>query len=88
MRVRVEFTTEPFAGEDDPPDHVTHPAALLVAAGLDADVGPFGTSFVGDHRVVLPVLADVLRVALTSGASRVTMQVEKLDGAATGGRVR
>jgi len=79
MRVRAEFTTEPFAGEGEPPAHVTHSAALLTESGLDADLGPFGTSVEGDDRVVLPVLSDVLRVALASGATRVTLQVERLE---------
>jgi uncharacterized protein YqgV (UPF0045/DUF77 family) len=78
MRVRAEFTTEPFAGEGEPPEHVTRSAALLTEAGLDADLGPFGTSVEGDDRTVLPVLADVLRAALASGATRVTMQVERV----------
>ncbi len=78
MRVRAEFTTEPFAGEGEPPAHVTHSAALLTEAGLDADLGPFGTSVEGDAHIVLPVLADVLRVALASGATRVTLQVEQI----------
>ena len=43
MRVRAEFTTEPFVGEGEMPEHVTHSAALLTEAGLDADLGPFGT---------------------------------------------
>lgn len=78
MRVRAEFTTEPFAGEGEPPAHVTHSAALLAEAGLDADLGPFGTSVEGDEHVVLPALADVIRVALASGATRVTLQVEQM----------
>ena len=79
MRVRAEFTTEPFAGEGDPPAHVRRPAALLSASGLDADLGPFGTAVEGDDEVVLPVLADVLRAALGAGATRVTLQVERVE---------
>ena len=79
MRVRAEFTTEPFAGEGNPPAHVTRSAAVLTASGLDADLGPFGTAVEGDSQVVLPVLADVLREALASGATRVTLQVEQVE---------
>ena len=81
MRVRAEFTTEPFVGEGEVPEHVTHSAALLTEAGLDPDLGPFGTSVEGDDRVLLPALADVFAVALASGATRVTLQLERVDGA-------
>lgn len=80
MRVRAEFTTEPFVGEGEMPEHVTHSAALLTEAGLDADLGPFGTSVEGDDRVLLPALSNVLAAALASGATRVTLQLERIDG--------
>jgi uncharacterized protein YqgV (UPF0045/DUF77 family) len=80
MRVRAEFTTEPFVGEGELPAHVTHSAALLTEAGLDADLGPFGTSVEGDDRVLVPALTNVLAAALASGATRVTLQLERLDG--------
>jgi uncharacterized protein YqgV (UPF0045/DUF77 family) len=81
MRVRAEFTTEPFVGEGDPrPEHVTHTAALLTEAGLDADLGPFGTSVEGDDRVLVPALGNVLAAALASGATRITLQIERVDG--------
>jgi uncharacterized protein YqgV (UPF0045/DUF77 family) len=60
MRVRAEFTTEPFVGE--------------------GDLGPFGTSVEGDDRVLLPALGNVLAAALASGATRVTLQLERIDG--------
>ena len=81
MRVRAEYTTEPFVGEGEVPEHVTHAAALLTEAGLDADLGPFGTSVEGDDRVLMPALANALAAALASGATRVTLQLERVDGA-------
>ncbi len=81
MRVRAEFTTEPFTGEGDPPEHVTHAAVLLTEAGLDADLGPFGTAVEGDARVVIPTLSDVATAAFSAGATRFTLQVELLDDA-------
>ncbi|WP_295701468.1 thiamine-binding protein [Lapillicoccus sp.] len=79
MRVRAEFTTEPFTGEGEPPEHVTHAAALLTEAGLDADLGPFGTMVEGEDRVLLPTLATVLAAAFASGATRFTLQVERVS---------
>jgi uncharacterized protein YqgV (UPF0045/DUF77 family) len=80
MRVRAEFTTEPFVGETERPEHVTHSAALLTEAGLDADLGPFGTSVEGEDRILLPALTNVLAAALASGATRITLQLERVDG--------
>lgn len=80
MRVRAEFTTEPFVGEGELPEHVSHAAALLTEKGLDADLGPFGTSVEGEDRVLLPALTDALAAALASGATRVTLQLERMDG--------
>ena len=65
-----------------------HPAAAVAdatvqqctEAGLDADLGPFGTSVEGDDRVLLPALGNVLAAALASGATRVTLQLERIDG--------
>lgn len=81
MRVRAEFTTEPFQGEDEQlPDHVTGAAAPLSAAGLDPDLGPLGTAVDGDVDVVVPALALALRAALDHGATRVTLMLEQVDG--------
>ena len=80
MQVRVEFTTEPFHGEDDQlPAHVTAAADVLRYAGLSPDLGPFGTSVDGAADEVIPAVARALQAALDSGATRVTMQVEQRD---------
>ncbi len=78
MRVRAEFTTEPFSGEGALPAHVTRSAAVLTRAGLEVDLGPFGTAVEGDDGAVVPALGEVLTEALASGATRVTLQLEKL----------
>ena len=79
MRLRAELTTEPFEGEGDPPAHVTATLEALRTAGLDCGFGPFGTSATGDSPAVLDAVATALRAALASGATRVTLQVERLD---------
>jgi uncharacterized protein YqgV (UPF0045/DUF77 family) len=77
MQVRLEFTTEPFHGEDDHlPDHVTAAAQALSAAGLAPDLGPLGTAVAGDARQVVTAMAQAVQAALDSGATRITMQVE------------
>lgn len=76
MRVRVEFTTEPFHGEGELPRHVAAAAAPLVEAGLEPDLGPLGTFVEGDADAVIAALSRGLRAALDEGATRVTVQVE------------
>ncbi|PVG84505.1 hypothetical protein DDE18_02560 [Nocardioides gansuensis] len=79
MRLVAEFTTEPFHGEGEPPAHAL--AALHAAehADLDVEFGPLGTTVRGEGDQVVHALADVLRAALSHGASRVTLQVEPAD---------
>lgn len=83
MHVRVEFTTEPFHGEDAAhlPAHVTAAADALTYAGLSPDLGPLGTSVTGDAEQVVPAMARAVEAALASGATRVTLQVERDDDA-------
>ncbi|MEV6769224.1 thiamine-binding protein [Nocardia sp. NPDC051030] len=79
MRLRAEFTTEPFHGEGDPPPHATETLSLLEKSGLTCEFGPLGTEVSGPGDVLLPALEEVLSVAFAHGASRVTLQVERVD---------
>ena len=81
MRVRVEFTTEPFHGEGEPPEHVRAAADTLAEAGLQPDLGPFGTCVDGPSAQLLPALAAALQAALRGGATRVTVQLERVTDA-------
>lgn len=82
MRVRVEFTTEPFHGEDDQlPPHVTASADALRYAGLSPDLGPLGTSVEGEADVVVDAVAAALKQALSHGATRVTLTLGDVDAA-------
>ena len=89
MQVRVEFTTEPFHGEDDQlPAHVTAAADVLRYAGLSPDLGPLGTSVEGEAEVVVDAVAGALKEALAQGATRVTLtlgDVEAMGASAAGG---
>lgn len=80
MRVRAEFTTEPFHGEDDQlPAHVTASADALRYAGLSPDLGPLGTSVEGEADVVVDAVATALKEALSQGATRVTLTLGDVD---------
>ncbi|MFD7231160.1 hypothetical protein [Streptomyces sp. NPDC059881] len=75
MRLRVEFTTEPF-DLDEAPAHALVAREVIQAADLDAvDVGPFGNTAEGKADAVLTAVDSLLRQALGAGATRVSLQV-------------
>ncbi|MFC5719163.1 thiamine-binding protein [Streptomyces gamaensis] len=75
MRLRVEFTTEPFDLDELPP-HARAAREAVEAAGLDAvDVGPFGNTAEGREDDVLAAVQRLLRASLEAGARRVSVQV-------------
>jgi len=80
MRLVAEFTTEPFVGEGAAPAHATEALHVVEQAGLTCDFGPLGTSIAGEDDALLPVLGRVLEPALAHGATRVSLQVERVDG--------
>jgi uncharacterized protein YqgV (UPF0045/DUF77 family) len=84
MRLVAEFTTEPFRGEGEAPEHARAALAAVQRAALDCDFGPLGTTVRGEDDDVVPALAEVLRAALAHGATRVTLQVEREEPAAAG----
>ncbi|GAB3560065.1 uncharacterized protein YqgV (UPF0045/DUF77 family) [Actinopolyspora lacussalsi] len=75
MRLRAEFTTEPFEGEGDPPAHAAVARDALRESGLEPEFGPLGTAISGDRTVLLPALSAVLERTLDAGADRITLQV-------------
>ncbi|MGW1891478.1 hypothetical protein ACWCP6_14655 [Streptomyces sp. NPDC002004] len=81
MRLRVEFTTEPFDLDEAPP-HAVVAREVIQAAELDAvDVGPFGNTAEGGADAVLTAVDQLLRKALRAGATRVSLQVNVLGEA-------
>ena len=84
MRVRAEFTTEPFHGEDEPPEHVVATATPLLDAGLVPDFGPLGTSVEGETETVVVALTDAIRAAFAAGATRFTLQIDADPDGPTG----
>lgn len=79
MRVEAEFTTEPFRGEGEPPEHATAALEVARAAGLECDFGPLGTSVRGERDAVLATLAAIAAAGLDHGADQITFQV-RLEG--------
>ncbi|MCU1428258.1 MAG: hypothetical protein JWL83_2258 [Actinomycetia bacterium] len=76
MRLRVEFTVEPFV-EGDPGAHVLAAVDAARKHGLDVDFGPFGSSVTGDGDAVLAAVGDVVGAAIGAGATRVSVQVTR-----------
>ncbi|MEU0969862.1 hypothetical protein ABZ357_32290 [Streptomyces sp. NPDC005917] len=75
MRLRVEFTTEPF-DLDEAPAHALVAREVIEGAQLDAvDVGPFGNTAEGGADAVLTAVDALLRRTLEAGATRVSLQV-------------
>lgn len=82
MRLRLEFTTEPF-DLDEPPEHALVARAVVEGAALDAvDVGPFGNTAEGEADAVVGSVAELLRRTLAAGATRVSLQVNVVGEAA------
>ncbi|MEU3183611.1 hypothetical protein ABZ707_05255 [Streptomyces sp. NPDC006923] len=85
MRLRVEFTTEPF-DLDEVPAHAVVAREVVQDAELDSvDVGPFGNTAEGGAEAVLGTVDTLLRRSLAAGATRISLQVNVI-GAGEGGR--
>jgi uncharacterized protein YqgV (UPF0045/DUF77 family) len=78
VSVRVEFTVEPFVA-GTPGAHVLAAVDAAAAHGLAIEFGPFGSSAEGDPVVVLPAVEAAIRAALDAGATRVSVQVSRID---------
>ncbi|MGO4760052.1 hypothetical protein AB4212_67410 [Streptomyces sp. 2MCAF27] len=86
MRLRVEFTTEPFDLDEVPP-HAVVARDIVQGAPLDSvDVGPFGNTAEGGAEHVLAAVQELLRESLEAGATRISLQVNVIpeSAAATG----
>jgi uncharacterized protein YqgV (UPF0045/DUF77 family) len=75
-RLRAEFTVEPFH-EGAPGPHVVAAIEAAREAGLEPDVGPFGTAVAGDDAAVNEGVRAALAAAFAHGATRVTVTVEQ-----------
>ena len=77
--VRLEFTVEPFR-DGAPGPHVRAAIEAVTAAGLTADVGPFGTTVDGSDDDAFHAVRALLAAAFAHGATRVSLQVTDLAG--------
>ncbi|MHA6759110.1 thiamine-binding protein [Streptacidiphilus sp. PAMC 29251] len=77
MRLKVEFTTEPFE-LDGFPDHAKAARRAVDQAGLTVDVGPFGTSAEGPATDALAAITRLLEDTLANGATRISLQISAL----------
>jgi uncharacterized protein YqgV (UPF0045/DUF77 family) len=79
MSLVVEFTVEPFV-DGTPGPHVQAALDAATASGLQVEFGPFGTLVSGeDDHQVLAALDQVVRAAVSAGATRVASQVSRPD---------
>ena len=76
-RIRLEVTIEPFV-EGDPGPHVLAAHEAAAGSGLSVEVGPFGSAIEGPTADVLAVVQQLVERPLDHGASRLTLQVERL----------
>ena len=70
----AEFTIEPFV-DGAPGPHVHAAITVAEEAGLDVEIGPFGTSVTGGTPVVVSTVDAVLRAAVEYGATRISLQL-------------
>jgi uncharacterized protein YqgV (UPF0045/DUF77 family) len=76
--VSAEFTIEPFV-EGNPGPHVQAGLDAVRAAGFEPEVGPFGSTITGELDVITAAVTDLLAAATAAGATRVSLQVTRLD---------
>ncbi|WP_216208872.1 helix-turn-helix domain-containing protein [Amycolatopsis aidingensis] len=77
MELEVEFTSEPFRGEGEPPEHAVRAELAASMAGLTTDFGPLGTAARGEREAVLDALPAIARAALDGGATRLTLRLRR-----------
>lgn len=77
MRIKVEFTVEPFV-EGGPGPHVRAALDQVRARGLEVDIGPFANTINGEHHLLLKTLEPLITAALANGASAVTFGVSRV----------
>ncbi len=76
MRIKVEFTVEPFV-EGGPGPHVRAALDQVRARGLSVEVGPFANTIDGEHHLVLKAVEPLVTAALANGATAISLAVSR-----------
>ena len=76
---RAEFLVEPFT-EGSPGPAALAGIEAVRSAGLEPDVGAFGTSVEGAGEAVARAMGAAIRAAVDAGASRVSIVVSRSGG--------
>ena len=76
--MHVEFFVEPFV-EGSPGPHVLAAVEAARAAGLAVELGPFASLATGSVAAVADAVRDVVAAAFEAGATRVQMQVDRVE---------
>lgn len=72
--IAAEFLVAPFV-EGEPGPHVTAAVAAFDGQGLDVELGPFASSVTGDLDSMAEAIAEMVRAAMTQGASSIQLRV-------------
>ena len=76
-KAKAEFTIEPFM-EGDPGPHVRETIAVAKQSGLNVEIGPFGTTVIGEQETVFELVSELVKTAMDNGASRISLQVTSI----------
>ena len=77
-RVRLEFTVEPFV-DAQPGEHVRAAWRAVEGRGYEVVVGPFSSETTVSGNDAPSLLQEILRAALSGGATHVSFQIDVLD---------
>lgn len=78
MKLKAEFTTEPFS-EEETPAHALCARDTALTAGLQVDFGPLGTAVSGESEPLFDSLGPIARAAFEAGATTMTLRLQQQD---------
>ncbi|GJM37601.1 MAG: DNA-binding protein [Acidimicrobiales bacterium] len=72
--IAAEFLVEPFV-EGSPGAHVTAAVDAFAAHEIEVELGPFASSAEGDVDAMADAIAEMIRAAMTNGATSIQLRV-------------
>ena len=78
MLLRLELTVEPFI-DGQPGPHVQAAIGALRAAGLQPDVGPFGTTVEAPLERIAPILGSLISATFEANGSSITLSLQRVS---------